>query len=344
MAPDWKERWNSAFAITAIGILAIAFLVGTWLFIYWYIGPSTPKERNDAVALIAQIFGGVALLGGLFFTWKAQRFTQKTTDENLSIARQSLEVSEQRHIHERFMRAIDQIGGKELWARVGGIYALEQIARDCDEYYSPIMQVLTAYVRENARSKEIPHPKDSDTPLEREVPIRPDPDIQAVLRVIGRRDKYLGRGEDQTLNFSDNYQYVEFAVDLRGAELNDAHLEGADMRGVRLEGASLIRAHLRGAALWEACFDQAFLVDADLEGANLERASLKNARMVGANLYNTNLSGANLVDAVVSYEQLANAATLSGATLPKGEVLSFEEEEKFKQSGGKMWTDGVPDT
>ena len=59
---------------------------------------------------------------------------------------------------ERFTRAIDQLGATDdkegepkLEIRLGAIYALERIARDSPERdYATIMEVLTAYVRDNA--------------------------------------------------------------------------------------------------------------------------------------------------------------------------------------------------
>ena len=38
--------------------------------------------------------------------------------------------------------------------RLGGIYALERIARDSEKDHGPIMEVLTAYVREKAPRKK----------------------------------------------------------------------------------------------------------------------------------------------------------------------------------------------
>jgi hypothetical protein len=87
----------------------------------------------------AQILGGAALLSGVYFTWR------------------TLQVNREGQITERFTRAIDQLGeaddkgAPQLEIRLGGIYALERIARDSPERdYSTVMEVLTAYVRQNA--------------------------------------------------------------------------------------------------------------------------------------------------------------------------------------------------
>jgi hypothetical protein len=73
------------------------------------------------VAVIAQIFGSIAILIGLYFAWG-----------NLITARDS-------QITERFTRAVDQLGNKKIEIRLGGIYALERIANESEKDYWLIM-------------------------------------------------------------------------------------------------------------------------------------------------------------------------------------------------------------
>ena len=52
---------------------------------------------------------------------------------------------------DRFTKAIEQLGNeKALDVRLGGIYALERIARDSKEDHPQVIEVLTAYAREHA--------------------------------------------------------------------------------------------------------------------------------------------------------------------------------------------------
>ena len=64
-------------------------------------------------------------------------------------------VSQEGQITDRFTRAIEQLGAEQLQVRLGGIYALERIARDSPGDHWPIMEVLTAFVRENAPLEQI---------------------------------------------------------------------------------------------------------------------------------------------------------------------------------------------
>jgi hypothetical protein len=169
------------------------------------IGPKDVfKAENDARTSVAQMLGGVAVLVGLYFAWT-----------NIVEAKEG-------HITDRFTKAIDQLGainqdGKiKLEVRLGGIYALERIARDSERDYSPIIEILTAYVREHA--VHIPDESSEVKSLTK--------DIQAILTVVGRRSRTYRKGEDQPL------------------DLHKVHLSGADVGGADLSGANLSAADL----------------------------------------------------------------------------------------------------
>src|SRR5215470_12536472 len=122
------------------------------------------KAENDIRTTLLQGVAGLLLLAGAFGTWRQYK------------------LSQQGQITERFTRAIDQIDyTKAVEVRLGGIYALERIARDSPEPdHWPIMEVLTAYVREHARWSE-----------SSEEQVEPAVDIQAVLTVLGRRSRWF---------------------------------------------------------------------------------------------------------------------------------------------------------
>jgi hypothetical protein len=103
-------------------------------------------RENEARRTLAQIIGGVFLLAGLYSSL------------------QTFDLQREGQITDRFSRAIDQLGaiqpggaadadGKpkiNLEVRLGGIYALERIAHDSPKDQWSIMEVLTAYLRENS--------------------------------------------------------------------------------------------------------------------------------------------------------------------------------------------------
>ena len=220
----------------------------------WYIAPSSATEKQALVVTLAQILGGTALLSGLYFTWR------------------TLQVNREGQITERFTRAIEQLGAtyddgsKNLVLRLGGIYALERIAKESEEDYWPIMEVLTAYVRKYASSKTT-------------IGSTLDLDIQAVMTVLRRRTRSFLYGETEPLDLSEAHLSKAnlWRANLRGANLSEANLSGANLWAANLSHANLMRANLRGADLSEAYLSGADLSYADLRGAHVTREQLDKA-------------------------------------------------------------------
>jgi uncharacterized protein YjbI with pentapeptide repeats len=111
---------------------------------------------------------------------------------------------------------------------------------------------------------------------------------------------------------------------LPGTVLPGVVLRGADLSGAMLSGAHLNGADLTGAVLTGAVLTGAVLSGAYLNGADLSGAHLDNTDLSAADLSCTNLSGgkkvcANLKGAIgTTPEQLAQAKSLQGATMPDG--------------------------
>src|SRR5262249_44656262 len=163
--------------------------------------------------------------------------------------------SQEGQITSRFNDAIAHLADKEnLPKRLGGILALERIARDSPRDHWPVMEILTAYVRENAHWNP-------DRPEVHPFPI----DIQAVMRALGRRARHYETA-DQRLDLR--------GVDLRWADLTGMHLERADFGMARMENARLSEAYVDGASFSGAC----------LKDASLLRASAENADFSGADM------------------------------------------------------------
>jgi hypothetical protein len=278
---------------------------------------------------VAQIVAGAALLSGLYFTWR------------------TLQVNREGQITERFTRAIDQLGSKELEIRLGGIYALERIARDSERDHWSIMEVLTAYVRQHAPWSSAEGKEGTeDADVVKKVP-SPDADIQAIMTVIQRRLRSYGHGEPDSLDLHN--------TNLKGVNLSGANLERVNLWEANLENTTLTDAILRFAALARANLSGALLgflrpleehlppprryTGADLTGAFLSFANLREAILIGANLWLATLTSANgsravlvdasLIDARLQKANLTEAdlsgADLSGADLSEAKRLTQEQ-------------------
>src|SRR4029453_12015946 len=90
------------------------------------------KAQNDVRTTLLQALAGGVLLLGAYLTYR------------------QLRVSREGQLTDRYTKAVDQLGSDHLDVRVGGIYALERIARDSPPDRATIEEVLTAYLRGHA--------------------------------------------------------------------------------------------------------------------------------------------------------------------------------------------------
>lgn len=275
----------------------VSFIVFLTIVYFFWIRPNeqlnntkaslTAKEfielKSDIRTGLAQALGGTALLIGLGFTWRSIRAAEKNLtigQKNIAatqkIAAQNIALALEGQITDRFTKAIAQLGDAQLAVRLGGIYALERIAKDSRKDYWTIIEVLTAFVRHRAAWK----PDDSTHPEPASALHQVAADVQAVLHVISRREFSYDNGENLSLDLSrTDLRGGDFtSANLNGANLAMAHLEGASFTGVQLERANLNDAHFDGAMLMGvkfsdttrmkgAIFKGAFIIERDLQHA-----------------------------------------------------------------------------
>jgi hypothetical protein len=295
-----------------------------------------PKERiaaeNDlranqiqVMTAAIQALGAIAVLIGIYFAWANLRTTQEAQKDTQKTQAETLGITNKGQITERFTKAIDQLGATDnrgqprLELRLGGIYALEGIARESEDYHWPIMEVLTAYVRVHApvqktQDKQLTKSKKQATNNAVQPAVSTDalsPDIQAILTVIGRRDSRTELAGSEMLDLSN--------TNLAKADLFEAYLAFADLIGANLSGADL-----RGAVLSSTFLNGADLRGADLRGAVLSGADLSGAFLNGVDLRGAVLSGENygFPDAFgLTQEQLCSARGDEHTKLPDGQIM-----------------------
>ncbi|MFG2144137.1 pentapeptide repeat-containing protein [Streptomyces sp. NPDC048696] len=248
--------------------------------------------RTALVACVAALGAAIALL----YTARNYRLTHRG------------------QVTDRFTKALERLGSTEVYVRIGGILALEQIVQDAPEQATDAARVLGHFLRERApRARTIaesaspPEVGKSANPL----PSEPAGDIQVALTALTRPESrtHVDRRE---------------GIDLHGLHLMGANLGGADLTGANLGGATLTIADLGGATLTRANLGGATLTGADLRGvtltgADLGGATLTRATLRGATLTDTNLGGATLIGADLRGVTLTDTnlgmATLTDADL-----------------------------
>jgi len=250
----WPQgiRWLAGGIVAVIVALAIAWLLfmpaADWLAHHdagaargALLQPARDAARGQLLALSAGLFAA----GALIFTAR-----------NLAVSRRIFELTEQGQVTGRYTTAIEQLGSDKLDVRIGGIYALERIARDSVPDHPAVMEVLAAFIREHSR--EPWPPPDRRGPGQKHS-MRPD--LQAAITVLGRRD----------------VKHDIQPIDLTGADLSCARLMGASLAGARLGFTDLSHAYLSNAT-----FSGGNLLGANLSGAFIEGANFTGADLTGA--------------------------------------------------------------
>jgi uncharacterized protein YjbI with pentapeptide repeats len=321
------SHWMPPAAIMSIAVLrSLRYLligllgVGLVLLILWAVVVVPPRlidtsaiadpakrldEINELRTNLLAVLAGLAIAAGAFVGALNFRETQR---QNRAIQEQNralLDLQRRGQVTERFSRAIDQLGQRgddKLDVRIGAVYALEQIARDTSDLHWPIVEILTAFLREHA-----PRPPDRTGDVG-----RPAADIQAIISVVGRRDS----GRDPLG---------------RRVYMHRVDLGGADLRGAVLRGALLAEANLHGAVLNDADLRDCDLRNADLSRARVSRTQLDSANLVGANLAGARGRGTSLQAA------LLRDANLDGALLG---YANFEGADLRRANLQRAWLRG----
>jgi hypothetical protein len=236
--------------------------------------------ENDFRVTIAQILGGTFLLTGAFFAWR------------------NLRTSDDVQLTNRFSQAVQQLSHQEVEVRLGGIYALERIARDSRKDHWTVMEVLTASIRERTSAEGAPRYGRVPT------------DLQAIMTVISRR----------TASHDPAGSYLN----LRDCDLRDVILTRAPLRGASFRGSNFVRSELSGADLRRADFTYSDLSRANCSGADFRGAALNNVDLRDAHLEKAKFDGAQLIAGKLAGAHMENAdfgsADLSGADLSGADI------------------------
>ncbi|EGJ29780.1 MULTISPECIES: pentapeptide repeat-containing protein [Moorena] len=295
-------------------------------------------EKDRIVFYIAVLIMAI----GLVILLKIYYLSKRSFDlEKTGISDKKAICSEDRQMIQCLNNALEWLSSDQIALRLGGIYALERIAKVSAQDHWKIMEILSTFVRYQSPGKiHVEMQKqinDSCSPLpiteDQKLPI----DIQGALTVIGRRDSSKELEDDKidlrhatligaNLTEANLQEAYLNGSKLQGADLNQANLKGTYVIGANLEGADCNQANLQGAYLIKANLTDACLSDANLEGAFLRSAKLEQAILWNANLQRASLIQANLQEANLEGANL-HGTDLRGANLQGAKNLTKKQIE-----------------
>jgi len=146
---DWKVIKHSKSALRAfwrflkspglrIVIMAILGLGIAFIGVYYFDDFCNAGKKTDGwCGIIGKNFPwtvitGIATVPAVILTWHWR-------DKH---KRRDIEIAQNGQMTERFTKAVDQLGSNQVAIRLGGIYALERIARDSRQDHWTIMETL----------------------------------------------------------------------------------------------------------------------------------------------------------------------------------------------------------
>ncbi len=326
----------------------------TWL-LRWLVVPGAAAAMFTLITLC--VLDGSCDWVVSFWSWLTQDESGSTTIRNvglvigavvawvltvrrIKVADRQAETAQQSLLYDRYQKSAEMLGGRLPAVRLGGIYALQQLATEHPEPFLPlVVSQYCAFVRHPFESN------DGETGGRRPAPEGDSKTLREDVRAAMEAIVDLGR-DPKTRK-----EIMGLSLDLSGANLSGVILYEADLSGVNLSGANLHVADLSGANLPKANLSVAnlsgaLLYFANLSGANLYFANLSGAILSGANLHFANLSHANLSDANLHVADLSDA-NLSDANLPKANLskanLSEADLSRANLSGADLYEADLSD-
>ena len=270
---------STAFWLALVGIVLVCSMVLPavgWGWLRSGAGAGGAESNSTTVRNIGFMIAGVLAL--VFAVWRgvlAQRQAET--------AQRQSETSQQGLLNERYQKGAEMLGSEVLPARLGGIYALQQLAEDYPaQYHLRITRLLCGFVRLSTSNPMIESDPEASGEQDRE-PKTLRADVQDAMQAIVARSP------------------AGVALETKGGiklYLNDAHLSDlqlldGNLAYARLTNANLSRAVLTGADLSFARLRITNLSGARLRGANLSEADFWGANLCGTILRNANISGAD---------------------------------------------------
>ena len=312
-------RFVVSWRVVAVGLSMGILAVGMWVSIeYWSHLNSNGESLSATVRNVAVVAGGlIALVLSIWRGWIA--------DRQADTARRQSSIAQQGLWNERYQKGAEMLGSNVLSVRLGGIYALDRLAREHPaEYHIPVIQLFCAFVRNPAGKKT-----ERELLEQRQKPTSPDlgTDIQEVVTAIGRRSEDGIREEKA----SDDFNLDLSGADLRSLRLGDGNFRGADLSGVYLNNSYLSNVDFRGARCVRAHFFMAQILFCDLTDVDLSWADLS-----GANLFTSVLSGAELTRATIG------TGLEMSATAPANYVPCFAQLTQEQLDAAKAQPDWPP--
>ena len=350
-----------------VGKYYVFFTLAIVVYLYWAFGHQLISGTVDLVEALFKketdgslraldsedyenyyyvIFGLATILGAPFYLIRIWREERKT------------KTAEQGHMTDRINKALGSLAeektSKQIDAEIGevreftepnldvrnnAIHSLERISQDSQRDHWPVMEILTAYLKNNTSLEKNPLPDEvrnkikSGEEIDLDKIPAPRSDIQLIMTVLGRRSwgaRVISYHKKQRLDLTElNLCRVDLkSCNLQYANFSESYAIHADFKYGNFQHAILMGISLQHSYLLEASFQYANLIEANLQYASPVCINFQNADLSTTGLQNANLNWANLRHCILYDADLQNA-NLSVLNLEDFNEESLEELQKM---------------
>ena len=222
MAPPqiFVRRWLFPLLAVAGTVLCFAATYSAWDWL-----------TEEGKGIRSEVLRNSILVAAALVTIVLTIWRSLVAEQQLETARGQSEIAHRTNLEGRYQSAAELLGSDLLPVRLGGIHALDQLARDHpNEFHIQVMRLFAAFVR---------HPPPYGDPLAEDgseggtkVPASPREDVQVIMVALGERT-----AEGAELERAGNY-----VIDLSGANLSDVWFPSSScLERMRLSGTRLVR-------------------------------------------------------------------------------------------------------
>lgn len=322
----------SSIVVAALVLLAVPTLV-------WMLGPGATwvLENLDGVTLNDDVFApatlppdellgkdwaaAVAAVRGnvlAIATGLAALLAVFYTARNADTARRTFQLGERGHDTDRFSKAVEQLGSGQAPVRLGGLYALEQLAENNPALRQTIVDVICAYLRMPWKAPDVQDRSQQVRAAQR----------AARTSASGRAQARAGRDPNEERQvrltaqrfLTDHLRCYRRRWWQRRTAVNPHYWPGISLD---LTGAVLISFKLTSCRMHRAHFSEAlFIGDADFMGATFTGEATFNGAIFASH---TDFDGAIFA----TYSRFNGTAFTRGATFSR---VSFADNPGFNHT------------
>ena len=356
-------------------LLLCAFIALVWLI--WKapeiqmqkIQDSVERARAETYArdVYIKAVGGLAVIATAVASWR-----------NLENTKKGVLVAEEKQVTERFAKAVEMLSDSDRYIRLGGIYALERIAKDSDKDYWQVMEILSAFIR----SKSV-----RNQPIIGETELEVEPYTTATLRQIEERriddlndeyDEERRRSEHENeywwedmlsgeinphykKTMSEDVQAAitaigrrkiwkenpDYVINLRNLELTGICISG-NYNNVDFSGSHFICTTFRGDSSNPSSFDRtnfsnAYFMRAKTTDCSMQNAVFRDATIGFSKFQNSNFTGSDFTDCLMDAIEISDCefveSNFSNVEIGQG-IRKLVEKGRGKMVQEPVWLSG----